>query len=372
MKRTTKTLLFALAGMPLLTISSTAEEKFTSLFNGKDLSGWVTVGTKGSFKVDNGTIRTTGAHPYPSWLRSEKEYENFVLKFSYKPKAWYEGGVLIHAPEHGPGSMLGMKLHLTHTTHPYGTHSTGAIYKAAAPLAIPLTPKKWNQIEITCDWPKLQVKMNGTLIQNIDMSKNPAFKHRLRRGYIGLQNICNSNAFYKDIQIRTLPDQEKWTSLFASGLAGLKLEGKSKWTIEEDTLTAKGNNAMAWSKEKFTAPYEFQVWVKTMVNVNGGVVFNSNEGKRGVEIQCFNTPDTTNPTGSLYGIAPASHLVSRDEEWFLIQLFNNGASAEVFVNGEKVSETKNLKPPYSGFFGFQQHTPKGHVSYRSARIRKIR
>jgi hypothetical protein len=126
---------------------------------------------------------------------------------------------------------------------------------------------------------------------------------------------------------------------------------------------------MAYTKKEFSDPFEFQVWVKTMVNGNGGVVFNNSAKHRGVEAQCFNVPDSTNPTGSLYGIDAAKRVVSRDDEWFLLQIFSDGSHAKVFVNGEKVSETNTLKPPYGGRIGFQQHTPNGVIHYRGARIR---
>jgi hypothetical protein len=348
-----------------------ATEDYASLFNGKDLNGWVTVGTPDSFAVEDNAIRTTGAHPYPSWLRTEKEYENFVLRFSCRTGGWYEGGVLLHAPQEGPGSKIGFKIHLRHNQKAYGLRSPGAIYDAAAPLAFPgRPPGQWNRCEVLCDWPVLRVTLNGTLIHDIDMRKNDALKHRLRRGFIGIQNICNSSALYKDIQIRPLPDKEKWTDLFASGLEGLRLEGRSEWSVEGETLTARGNNAMAYTKGEFSSPFELQVWVKTMVNGNGGVTFNSGKSNRhGVEVQCFNVPDSTNPTGSLYGISTAKRVVSRDQEWFLMQIFNDGSHAKVLVNGEKVSATDALQPPYQGSIGFQQHTPKGVVHYRGARIR---
>lgn len=139
---------------------------------------------------------------------------------------------------------------------------------------------------------------------------------------------------------------------------------------------------MAYTKSEFAAPYELQVWVKTMPNGNGGIVFNNGD-KRGVEIQCFNTKDSTNPTGSLYGIDPAKRVVSRDGEWFLIHLIhlihlvnlvnlvNRGKHAAVLVNGEMISESEAIKPPFKGRIGFQQHTPNGFISYREARIRKL-
>ena len=140
----------------------------------------------------------------------------------------------------------------------------------------------------------------------------------------------------------------------------------SDWQIQNETLTGRGNDGTAITKQQFEDPFELQVWVKTIVNGNGGVLFNY--GTRGVEVQCFNAPDSTNPTGSLYGIAPASRAVAKDEQWFLLQIFNNGPNAKVLVNGERVCETDKLQPPYKGSIAFQQHTPNAVIHYRGARI----
>jgi len=349
-----------------------SEEGFVPLFNGKDLSGWVTVGTPGSFTVKENAIYTTGAHPYPSWLRTEKEYENFVLQFSYKTAGWYEGGILIHAPAEGPETKIGFKIHLRHDRHALGVRSPGAIYDVAPPDTFANRPAgQWNQCEVMCDWPVLKVTMNGTVIHNIDMSKNEILKYRMRRGYIGIQNICNSGAYFKDIRIRTLPDTEQWTDVFDGGLDSLELTGGSQWIMQGKTLTARGNNAIAFTKKEYSGPFEMQVWVKNMVNGNGGIIFSDKDKKDRVEIQCFNVEGSTNPTGSIYGIAPATRVVSRDMEWYLIQIFSKGKSVKVFVNGEKVAETDNLPKPPGGIIGFQQHTPNGYIQYRDARIREL-
>ena len=61
-------------------IIGAAEEGFGSLFNGRDLQGWIPMGPPDAFTVQDSAIYSTGARPYPSWLRSEREYENFVLR----------------------------------------------------------------------------------------------------------------------------------------------------------------------------------------------------------------------------------------------------------------------------------------------------
>jgi len=355
----------------LMNGAASATEGYVSLFNGKDLSGWIPVGTKDAFTIKNDAIYTTGAMPYPSWLRSEKEYENFILHFEYQTEDWYEGGVLIHAPLDGPGSKIGLKLHLRHDRLEYGTRSSGALYDAAAPRAIANRRSgQWNQCEIECDWPRLRVTLNETLIHDINMDANDAFRYRICKGFIGIQNL-GCRAYFRNIEIRTLPDKEQWTDLFASGMEGLHFLDNADWQVENKTLTGKGKTGFAITKEEFEGPFEMQVWVKTAVDGNGGVNFNWRDGGGSIEVQCFNAPDSTNPTGSLYDISPAKRIVSHDEEWFFLQLFSNGPNAMVLVNGEKVSETDKLRSPYKGSIAFQQHTPGAVIQYRGARIKKL-
>lgn len=342
------------------------KDNFSSLFNGKNLKGWRSIGTDKAFEVKNQSIYTTGAVPYPSWLRSEKEYENFVLSFEYKTEGWYEGGVFIHAPEHGPASKMGLKFHITHDQKKYGARTSGAIYDAATPQSVANKPSgEWNQCELMCDWPTLKVTLNGVLIHDINMEQDEAFRYRLRKGYIGIQNT-GCNAYFRKFVIKELPNKEKRTYLFNTGLSELIPYKETEWEIKNGTLIGKEYDGFISTKEKFNEPVELQVWVKTMVNGNGGVHFNWNGEGPGIEVQVFNSPDVTNPTGSFYNIAPATRIASKDEEWFFMQIFSDGPHAKVIVNGEKVCETDQIPPPYGGRFAFQQHTPGATIYYKDA------
>lgn len=351
---------------------ASAQDGFTPLFNGKDLSGWVPVRTPDAFTVEKGAILSTGASPYPSWLRTEMPYENFILRLEYQTLGWYEGGILIHAPVDGPASQLGFQLHLRHDRLDYKARSPGAIYDVAAPQSLAnFDSGKWNHCEIVCDWPHFQVTLNGVKVQDLDMATHPLLRYRLRKGFIGLENI-GCRAYFRNFQIKALPGQEEWTSLFSKGLAGMYFLGDSHWKLSDDTLVGEGRTGYALTKAAFNGPFELQVWVKTGVNGNGGVTFNASGRNPGTEVQCFNCPDSTNPTGSLYDIAPADRIVSQDGVWFLLQILVDGPNAMVLVNGQKVSQTDQLKPPYEGTIGFQQHTPGGHIEYRGARLRQTR
>src|SRR5437867_8842854 len=69
----------AFAGMHAM---ATPAPHFVDLFNGKDLSGWVNVNTaEDTWRVKDGVLICSG-HPI-GVMRSEKEYENFVLHIEW-------------------------------------------------------------------------------------------------------------------------------------------------------------------------------------------------------------------------------------------------------------------------------------------------
>lgn len=60
-------------------------EKWTNLFNGKNLNGWKQVTGKADFKVVDGAIVGVAKLGCPnSFLATNKEYGNFILEFEFK------------------------------------------------------------------------------------------------------------------------------------------------------------------------------------------------------------------------------------------------------------------------------------------------
>jgi hypothetical protein len=79
-----------------------AEQGFTSLFDGKDLSGWnVQEGPPSAFKVEDGAIVIDQDSNFPTWLRSARQYENFDFRCEFFIQGWSDSGIYIHAPEYG-------------------------------------------------------------------------------------------------------------------------------------------------------------------------------------------------------------------------------------------------------------------------------
>ncbi|MGE3807836.1 MAG: DUF1080 domain-containing protein [Gemmataceae bacterium] len=91
---------FVLAiGLVVLNAESRAEDKveegFVALFNGKDLSGFKTVGVKDdTIAVKDGVIDVSGKPN--GYFYTDKSYKNYVLKFDWKFLKNGNSGTLIH------------------------------------------------------------------------------------------------------------------------------------------------------------------------------------------------------------------------------------------------------------------------------------
>lgn len=70
------------------------EEGFVSLFNGKDLTGWV--GATDGYNVENGILY---CNPKKGGkLMSAKEYDNFILRFEFLLYTNSNNGLAVRAP----------------------------------------------------------------------------------------------------------------------------------------------------------------------------------------------------------------------------------------------------------------------------------
>jgi hypothetical protein len=350
------------------------EGQFVSLFNGKDLKGWVHSGDNPeSFRADQGTILCTGAGNYPNWLRSEREYENFVLRFEYLVPGWCETGVLLHAPLYGRASKAGIKIHLRHDEVDEGARSTGSIYDVLPPLTKAAKPaRQWNQVEVYLNWPQLRMTLNGQKIQDVNMEQEEKLKWRLRRGYLGFQDI-GTPVRYRNIEIQELPAQEKWISLFnGQDLNGWQKSGPAKWSVENGTIVGFDGDGYLLSDASFSN-FEFQVYVRTSKRANGGIFTRWQSDKmRGYEAQIYNVIEATNPTGSIYGIVPALDPDSRDGEWFLMQIISQGSYQGVRVNGQLVAESHRLDIPDQGKIVLQMHAKGTRIEFLNPRVKLLK
>ena len=105
-------------------LSAAADEDLTPLFNGKDLQGWVAVGTTDAFVVRDRRFSRPARVPILPGCALSRHTRTLCFVLNTRPKAGRRG-FLLHAPFDGPASKLGFKIHLRHEQKAYGLRSPG-------------------------------------------------------------------------------------------------------------------------------------------------------------------------------------------------------------------------------------------------------
>jgi hypothetical protein len=351
------------------------ESGFEPLLNGRDLSGWVAEhGAR--FVMEEDRLVCLGEGDFPAWLRSEEIFENYILRFEFRLGVYGEGGVFLHAPRHGRNSTVGCEVQLSDDTRnavPV-TISSGAIFGAVAPRVQASRPLgAWNEVEVICDGPKLQVTLNGELVQDLDRDADPELRFRLRRGFLGFQDR-GARHEYRNLRIKRLPSREAWEPLFTGhnfdGWAVLQPE-QARWLIDRGTILAENGNGYLVTEREFQ-DFDLHVYVQTSKFANGGIFFRWKSlvpKDRGNEIQIEDVLDSNNPTGSVYDLARADPLPVQPEEWYLMQIRVQGNTCVVRVNGKTVAQTDRISIIRPGHIALQMHRRDSWIRFADPQIR---
>lgn len=353
------------------------KEGFVSLFDGKSLDGWVIEnGEADSFVVQDNALYCPGTTGYPCWLRSELMYENYDLRFEFMIDGWTNSGFFFNAPLHGRLSSVGFEYQIYHDrSNRLTPNISGGIFNAKAPLTNAMKrPEQWNTARVLMDWPRLTMWLNGEMVQDLNLNEHEDLKYRLRKGYLGIQDV-NYNTWFRNIRIRELPSKIEWTSLFnGTNLDGWYMEGEgSTFEAQNGVLHARGNGAYLVSEGEFE-DFELHTYIRTAPNANGGIFFRWNTlqgGDRGNEIQIEDVPDSPHPTGSLYNIARADFRGTIPGEWYLMQIRVEGRHCMVRVNGETLVDYDNLTIIRPGHISLQMHFDGKWVEWKDIKIREL-
>ena len=205
--------------------SAVAEEEFVTLFNGRDLTGWIN--PPGShWAVEDGVI---ALHRDPDskehnqvYLWTEEEYGDFVLELEFKIPERANSGIFLRTADINDPVYTGLEIQVANS---YGRTSltrggtAGAVYDCLAPTANPVRkPGEWNRCRITCQGHLLKVELNARQIIDMDLDqwtephRNPdgsknkfgtAIKDFARVGRIGLQDH-GLPVWYRNVRIQRL------------------------------------------------------------------------------------------------------------------------------------------------------------------------
>lgn len=354
------------------------EEGFAPLFDGKTLAGWsVRDGPPSAFRVEEGAIVGGPESKYPAWLATERRYENFDLRAEFFLRGWMDGGVLLHAPEHGRPTWCGVQIKIFHARDPRPQpNSAGAIFPLLAPRVVNVKNRgEWNSFRVLADGPRLQAWMNGELVQEVDRDSVPELRHRLRRGRLGLSALGYPLRF-RNLRLRELPPRESWEALY-EGPGDLSKwfisEGRPRFEPRGETLRGEGLGHLA-TREKYR-DFHLQLYVRGPRHHNGGILFRSAgqglAGPRHYEIQLHNVEDAHYPTGSLYHLRRSRYPRIEDEKWFLLQLVVQGPRCRVRIDGEDVLEYEGLENLEEGHIELQAHQADAWLEYKEIRLRRL-
>jgi hypothetical protein len=217
---------FLLGSISLIfAVQAMADSSFVSLFNGRDLTGWLT-GPDNAWVVEEGVLTLKrefdGQEHNLDYLWTREAYGDFILELEFRIPERANSGVFIRTADLKDPVYTGIEVQVANS---YGQKNTnrggtaGAIYDCLAPVKNTVKkPGEWNQMRIACRQNKIEVVLNGESIIDMDLDqwtephKNPdgsknkfatALKDFARRGHIGLQDHGRP-VWYRNIRIKKL------------------------------------------------------------------------------------------------------------------------------------------------------------------------
>ena len=195
--------------------ADTQGQKFTSLFNGKDFTGWK--GDLANYEVKDGAI---ACQPGKGGnVITEKEYADFVARVEFKLPPGGNNGLALRFSGTGQPHLEGMELQVLDSEdpkykdlHPAQYH--GSIYGlVAAHRGFLNAPGEWNFQQVTARGSKIKVELNGFTIVDADLSNVKASKDgevpagaRRKSGHFGFAGHQDPVAF-RNVSIRELPGE---------------------------------------------------------------------------------------------------------------------------------------------------------------------
>ncbi|MFT4568034.1 MAG: hypothetical protein ACI9FN_003002 [Saprospiraceae bacterium] len=206
-----------LLGISGCSTTKALESGFSSLFNGKDLSGWV--GNKLSYTVENGEIVVSpDGGGSGGNLMTTKEYSNFVLRFEFQLTSGANNGLGIHAPLEGDAAYQGKELQILDNTadkykdlKPYQYH--GSVYGIIPAKRGHQNPiGQWNIQEVSVNGAMIKVTLNGIVILDGDLTEASKDGTMDGRDHPGLQKTKGHIGFlghgdklkFRNIRIKEL------------------------------------------------------------------------------------------------------------------------------------------------------------------------
>lgn len=144
--------------------SSVKSGQTTSLFNGKDLSGWEIYGTEKWYVEDGLLICESGPDKQYGYLATNEKFKNFELTLKFKQEADGNSGVFFRSSIEGT-KITGWQAEVAppgnHSGGIYESYGRGWLIQPDASLDGALKMGDWNEMKILCVGDEVTTWING-------------------------------------------------------------------------------------------------------------------------------------------------------------------------------------------------------------------
>jgi hypothetical protein len=187
------------------------DDGWTSLYNGKDLTGWTTTGNwlpqKDGSLLIHPRKGEKGWQRYGAYLWSKKKYKDFTLDVEYTYPQGGNSGVYFRVGDLKDPVSSGIECQILDsskkktgkmTHHDHG----GIIRTVGASKNMSKQPGEWNRMTVNCVGSLLRVRLNGEQIVEVQLDKSE-MKDRPLAGHVGLQDHGEpNNLTFRNIRIK--------------------------------------------------------------------------------------------------------------------------------------------------------------------------
>lgn len=175
------------------------------LFNGKDLSGWMTF-DPGAWSVVG--VELSGRGPR-SYLFSPGTYRNFILQAEARLNAKGDSGIVLRAALE-TGAPKGYEVQLCNTGD--DAQKTGSLYNFQKVTESAIADDQWSKQTVAVIGNRILIQVNGKLLVDY-----PDKESTYTEGHIAFQQHDQaSQVNFKNVRIKPLPDD------IAAALTGLE------------------------------------------------------------------------------------------------------------------------------------------------------
>ncbi len=139
-------------------------QKFTTIFNGTDLTGWTKHGTEKWYVENKELICESGPDKQYGYLSTNKSYKNFELKLQFKQEADGNSGVFIRSSIDGTkisGWQVEVAPENKHTGGIYESYGRGWLIQPKAEDEKWLKKDGWNKMKIIVKGDEITTWLNG-------------------------------------------------------------------------------------------------------------------------------------------------------------------------------------------------------------------